>query len=458
MSSSPTAGCPPTCHRCPPRCATSKWAASWQNLAISALAVRPLDGRPQLFAAVTNYGARDADTILSLTVDGALQAADRLSVPAGQTTSLNVSDLPATAHLIRADLTQPAANPVPDYLALDNTAYAVYSPPTGGRVLLISSGNLFLDQVLAALPNVKAFRALPPDNGQMPEGNYDLVILDGWLPDQLPQANLLIINPPSSTALFSVGDTFTTTRFVDQAADDPILSFVNFKDVAVREARLVQSTGWARALVSAEGGPLLLAGTAGTRRVAILTFDLLASDLPLRIDFPILVANLFDWFSPARAFDASDGLQPGQSLLIRPQPTTTEYRITLPDGTHQSYPAGPDPLNFAATNELGIYTVELVSGGTVTTTDSFAVNLFAPAESRIAPADAIAVGQTTVSTTQPTNSYGQRELWPWLALVALLVLGLEWWVYQRGSVIGGRERAERDQKPRRRLLYFGRRQ
>src|SRR5690606_41758743 len=39
------------------------------NLAISALAVRPLDEQPQLFASVDNYGPEDAEVILSIVVD-----------------------------------------------------------------------------------------------------------------------------------------------------------------------------------------------------------------------------------------------------------------------------------------------------------------------------------------------------------------------------------------------------
>jgi Ca-activated chloride channel family protein len=401
------------------------------NLAISALATRPLGDAPQLFAAVTNYGNRDAEVILSLEVDGQLHSAERLSVPAGQTASLAVADLPASTRLIRASLTPPLGSEVPDYLSADDTAYAVYAPPVGGRVLLVTPGNLFLEQVLSALPGVEAFRATA---GEMPQERFDLVILDGWLPDVLPPSNLLIVNPPASTNLFSVGDSFAATRFVRQA-DDPVLAFVDFAGVAVREARLVQTPGWAQTLVEAEGGPLLLAGTAEGRRVAILTFDLHASDLPLQIAFPILFANLMEWYAPARPFDAPDGLQPGQPLLIRPQAATTAYRITAPDGSTQTFPVREGGLVYASTTRLGVYKVELLAGSEVQAEGWFAVNLFAPDESRIAPAETITVGQTEVAQASGNEEYGQRELWHWLAVAALGVLLVEWWVYHRGSAL-----------------------
>lgn len=423
------------------------------NLAISALALRPAADAPQAFAAVTNYGSEDADAILSVEADGALLRAERLSVPAGETVNLTLTDLPPDVSVIRAALTPPADGGPRDVLALDDAAYAVYAPPAGGRVLLVTEGSLFLEQVLAALPGVEAFRAAP---GDLPAGPYDLYIFDGWLPQELPEASLLILNPPQSSELFVVGETFSDTRFLRQA-DDPILAFVDFSQVAIREARRVQTTGWARALVEAEGGPLLLAGSVGARRAAILTFDLHASDLPLRIEFPILMANLLGWYAPAQVVDAPDGLRPGDPVTIHPQATTTEYRITLPDGSVQLYPVGAEPLAFAATDQPGVYTVELLSGAAVTATGAFAVNLFAPAESAIAPRETITIGEAAVGEARATEEAGQRELWPYLAAAALLILLVEWWVYHRGSAITRRERAAREQKPRRRLLYFGRR-
>ena len=401
------------------------------NLAVSALALRPTADSLQAFAAVSNYGPQDAAAILSISADGALLRAERLNVPAGETTHITLTDLPPDVSVIRAALTSPLEDASPDYLPLDDVAYAVYDPPLGGRILLVTEGNLFLEQVLAALPAVQAFRAAP---GDLPTEPYDLVILDGWLPDELPHTNLLIVNPPHSSALFAVGEPFNETRFLRQA-DDPILSFVDFSQVAIREAVQVETSGWARPLVEAEGGPLLLAGEVDVRRVAILTFDLHASDLPLRVDFPILIANLLDWYAPAQLVDAPDVLRPADPVTIRPQATTTEVRITLPDGTRKLLPVGEGVLTFAATDQLGVYTVELLSGSAVTASDAFAVNLFAPTESAIAPRETITIGQAAVGEARTAEEVGQRELWPYLAAAALAVLLVEWWVYHRGSTL-----------------------
>jgi Ca-activated chloride channel family protein len=348
---------------------------SADNLAISALAVRSLGDVPHLFASVANYSEQDADVILSIHVDDQLETAERLSVPAGESVDFTLDNLPETTQVIRAELTSPVEGGLVDRLPLDDVAYAVYTPPHGGRVLLVTDGNLFLEQVLRALPGIEAFRAPP---GRIPEEEFDLIVYDGWVPGDLPDNNLLIINPSQTTTLFTVGETFTNTRLLRQA-DDTILSFVDFEDIAIREAVSVRATGWAQTLVEAEGGPLLLAGTAGGSRVAVLTFDLHASDLPLKIEFPILVANLLDWYSPAQPFEITSGLRPGDPVVIRPQASTVEYVVTAPDGSSRSYPVGETPLTYTETDQTGIYQVDLRTGQGEVSTAYFAVNLFAPA-------------------------------------------------------------------------------
>mgnify|MGYP005856166503 CR=1 FL=1 len=218
-----------------------------------------------------------------------------------------------------------------------------------------------------------------------------------------------------------------------QQADDPLLAFVEFADIAVREARRVEAPGWAQILVQAEGGPLLLAGSPDGRRVAILTFDLHASDLPLRISFPVLMANLMDWFAPARAFDAPDGLTPGESLVVRPQASTTSYRVTHPDGGRATFDVTGGALLYTDTSQLGLYTLDLLAGAEVQSSGQFAVNLFAPEESDITPRESVTIGQTALPDLPEDQEVGQRELWAWVALAAFVILLLEWWVYHRGS-------------------------
>jgi hypothetical protein len=111
--------------------------------------------------------------------------------------------------------------------------------------------------------------------------------------------------------------------------------------------------------------------------------------------------------------------------------------VEKPDESLWTIEVGEEAIIFAETDQPGLYQVSLrdsaSSGpGVDQPAGSFAVNLFAPAESAIAPAPAIRLGQTTLETAEKED-VGQRELWPWLAALAFIVLLVEWWVYHRGT-------------------------
>ena len=404
---------------------------SGENLAISALATRGTETGPQLFASVANQGLLDQEALFSLTLDGTLYDSRRLTVSGGSTANLTW-DLPEGTAAIEARLSDHEN----DYLPLDDVAYAVHEGGVTNRTLLVTAGNLFLEQVFSVLPGVEAFKTTP-DSDLMQE-EFDLYVFDGVaLPDPLPQADMLIINPPAGeTAASSAGDLLNVTGIFSNTvairlADSPLLQFVDWQDVHVRQAKNVDAP-WARTLVEAEGGPLILTGEQNGQRIAVFTFDLRDSDLPLQIAFPVLMANITSWLTPGRAFDAPTGLRPGDPVSISPASATTAVLVEKPDGTVWTAEVGEDAIIFPETNQLGLYHVSLRDDEGTRATGSFAVNLFSPMESAIAPAASLDIGQVTAET-EHEGDVGQRELWPWLLTVGLIILAVEWWVYHRGT-------------------------
>jgi hypothetical protein len=61
------------------------------------------------------------------------------------------------------------------------------------------------------------------------------------------------------------------------------------------------------------------------------------------------------------------------------------------------------------------------------------VNLFDENESNIQPRAAIQVGRVEVTPTA-SQQVGQRELWPWLAALALIILMIEWQVFHQRQI------------------------
>ncbi len=418
-----------------------------ENLALSALATRQGPEGLQLLASVHNYGAAPQAALLSIYVNETLFDARRITPAPGAPLPLTWA-LPPGSERIRAELSEQEA----DFLPADDRAWAVHAAGAATQALLLTPGNLFLEQVFTLLPGVTAVRADPA--GPLPqaagEQGFELLVLDGGpLPEPLPPGDLLLINPTTGGDLLTVGQPFSATTAI-RLADSPLLQFVEWRGVNVRQARQI-SAPWAQAVVQAEGGPLLLAGEQGGRRIAVLTFDLRDSDLPLRVAFPVLMANITAWLSPGQVVDFSGSLQPGQPAALSPEAGATALLVDTPSGEQRILTVEEEhALIFEETHQPGIYTVTARRQSGDRLAGRFAVNLFAPQESAIAPAATVQIGRRDISAPQ-AGDIGRREFWPWLAALALLVLLLEWWVHFRGP------RLPRPPRPEAARTWFRRR-
>ena len=390
------------------------------NLAVVALAVREGNTGPQAFLRVANSGDAPAEATIELRADGILFDVRQLTIPAQDSVGLALDDLPYDLALLEARLL------TDDPLPLDDVAWAVRGLSAVRRVLLVTAGNLFLERALEMLPGIELTR-LPP--GQpLPSEPYDLIVRDGVITGTLPAGNLWVIGPYEGTS-----GVFTNTAVTRVAADDPILRYVDLNDVHILRAWATEPPPGARVLVEAEGGPLLFVAERPEGRLAVLTFDLHDSDLPLRVAFPILTANLTGWLLPRGGVGEAASVQPGAPVPIQPVPDAERIIVTVPDGSTHALPVGETLPVFAATDRLGVYQVaQLGPDDALLRSDLLAVNLFDAAESDIAPREAVWVGQAEVAVAAQGEE-GQREFWPWLAGVGLGVLGVEWWVYQRGT-------------------------
>src|SRR5712692_3054537 len=125
---------------------------------------------------------------------------------------------------------------------------------------------------------------------------------------------------------------------------------------------IVSNTPWAEPLISTDGGPLLLAGEVKGRRIAILTFDVHDSDLPLNIAWPILLSNLTEWYKAPRALNVNGSLHPGQAVTIQPDLGATLVRVQRPDGAITSFNVDQPLLVDADTPLPGLYSVDVYQG------------------------------------------------------------------------------------------------
>ncbi|NJK79549.1 MAG: VWA domain-containing protein [Chloroflexaceae bacterium] len=403
------------------------------NVAISALVLQPGLTGQTLFVQATNY-APEAPAVRRLDVylDGELFNAYNLTLQPGVEESI-VADVPPDVEIVEARLSGD------DGLPLDDRAWAVSRLGEATNVRVIGPGNRFLATGLALLPGVSV-TTVPTTTTTFEEtaAQIPVTILDGVVPPTLPPGNLFFIAPPRSTEFFSVTGLLEFPSVRPAAGEDPLLRNVSLSEVSILEAvRIVPGT-WAQVVVDSDGAPLLVAGERDGRRIVVLTFDLLKSDLPLQVAFPLLLSNIINYLAPGSGADAAL-LLPGEPVTIQIDPEISEVRLTMPDGSQITQASGP---LFFEPEQLGVYTLEEYRDDELEARLRYTVNLFAPEESRIVPQDALAVAQTggIQSAITPRDQEGRQEFWRWLAAVALLVLLIEWLVYQRSGLVALFER------------------
>jgi hypothetical protein len=402
-----------------------------ENVAISAFVLQPGTGGQTLFAQATNYGTAPVQRRMVIELDGQLFNAYDLTLEPGQDRPI-VADVPNTVKQAQARLEGG------DVLPLDDQAWAT-SPGTDKAIVrIVTDGNRFLEAAFSLLPGIQV-TTVPTTTTTFTE-TAALTVLDGVTPDSLPAGNLLFIGPLRSTELFSVTGEIQFPALRPATGNEPLLRNVSVAEVSVLRSAQLSKPVWARSVIDSDGGPILLAGEQQGRRVGVLGFALQNSDLPLQVAFPVLLANLTGYLAPGQGGEAAQ-LQPGQPLVVPVPSDTTRVTITNPNAASTTLTPQNNQVVYGETDLLGVYTIDIERDGAEPLRRSVAVNLQNAAESRVEPRKQLTLfqaGGRVVAEAQ--ERVGRSELWRWLAWIALIVLIVEWLVYQRSAIAWLRER------------------
>ena len=393
---------------------------SANNAGIVGLDVRANPENPlqrAIFASVANFAPDELRTELELAFNGQLLESKPLTVPPTNTTPLVFFAAQQVDGVFRVRLN------TKDDMPADNEAAIVSLLPQPVKVLLVTRGNAFLQKALKAAGRVELSVARDLADPKPP---FDLVVLDAVTPAVWPAVNVLTFQSMNAGWFDSVGGV-DTPAIVDWKATHPLLRFVTFDNVAIAKAAAVKTPTWAVAVVESPQTPLVLAGELARQRIVWVGFDVLDSNWPIRISFPIFVANAVEWLNPASIQASQLLVQAGAPFRLALDGSTTSAEVRLPDGAQRKLELDPkaSELMFGDTARRGVY--QFVIG---TNTTTFCVNLLDAAESDTRPRSELDFGRFgTVSAT--TTKRANLELWRWIAAAALAVLLFEWWYYHR---------------------------
>jgi hypothetical protein len=392
------------------------------DLAVAVLdARRPPDGRSGYiaYARVENRGTSDATIQASALADTVPLPVRGETVPAGGNVGITWQ-VPAGTSRFTVSVQH-------------SSDYADALPADDRAVIFLPTDGEYAVNVVATQPDLYV-RALAPIDGLQAVTNTTVPgaafsIVEGKLPDSLPSGNLLLVAPDGDLKIPAAGTPLHPTGTMANAhptvvdASHPLLNGIDLDALQVSHANIYRLSGlsnatWLGTLVDSSKGPLVLAGEQDGRRVVVLAFDPMQSNLPKLAAFPLLMANVVDWLYPLADTEA---LAPGQTLQL-PAGST----VQTPSG--QSLPVGPSG-RFADTDQSGIYHVTGPANGAP---QMFAVNMSDDSH-------AITItGHPELNRPVPATPTGQvtaQAFWLPLAALALALFGGEWLIFcwKRGA-------------------------
>ena len=390
------------------------------NVGIVSLDVRPNpddETTRAIFAGVVNYSTSRADLIVELQWNDQTIEARPLELEPGSTDSQVFIAPQSENGIFSLKLNRD------DDLAADNQASVVSLLPKPARILLVTRGNRFLEKALNSISNIELAAVdqltdAPPD--------VDLVVLDKITPLAWPTVNTLAMHVTHTNWIESA-NTVESPVIVDWKAAHPLLRFVQLDDVQIAETLEVKTPNWAMSVVESTRTPLILAGEKEGQRMVWVGFDTLQSTWPLRISFPIFIANAVEWLNPTTSQASMVNVRTGDAMIATLEETDPKPVMLLPDGQKTSVITNPGSRQviFADTLRQGIY--RLQNGSTEVV---FASNLIDASESDNGPREELNLGGYN-QVTRTGQKRADLEIWRWLVLAALIVLMLEWWYYHK---------------------------
>jgi len=426
------------------------------NVGITALRIQRNYERPEMLSTllqVQNFGPEPVTTDVSLYVDGRLSTVQTVSLGAGRppgeqavgTGEVDAEDVAASSAalsfefalekgaLLEARLSRD------DALLVDNRAFVVVPPPRRLRVLLISKQNFFLEAALQGL-SLEEYRYLTPEqyenvpadelelNGQ---SLFDVVIFDKHSTARLPAGNYVFLGAVPEIEEIAVESELEdhSLQWWDQT--HPILRHVALDYVFAAKGQVLKTPPQAEKLIEGPRGPVLFRYSNEGRHFLVLTFAIENSTWWGKVSFPKFVQNAVLFMGSGGALAEREPLRPGDPLRI-PLPADAESaRLARPDGTRLSVRADIRGVaRYAATDKVGVYQVEPGIVGH----DRFAVNLESALESAIVPRESFPISSATIEVGKAIRS-ATPEIWRWFIGAALLILFLEWYIYNRRVMI-----------------------
>lgn len=388
--------------------------------------------RLTLSGKINSYNA-SGEVKVVLNVDGEDLAETSVTVNLNETADFNFTDVNVTENYQSIALSLVAD----DDLAADNT-YIAYNlvQERVNKTLLVSNNPLYLESLLKAIGTLDLTVIKPEDYDTSIYYGYGLYIFDGYNPNELPSDGSVWLINFSDGVMSDYGFSFQKTLDYGNVG---IVTDLNDRSNSLLNQLKANLTGDTfyitkyqkyglynnfTTLLSCEGNPVLFVGNTNSgNREVVFAFDLHNSNLPLSMDFIVLVSNLINYSFP-NVIDTT-AYTAGDTLNVNVLAGCSSIEVINPSGV-STYLDTSSSISEYVLTESGTYNVNVTIDGRVTNFKIFAS--YPDAESQVIETPEV---ENLSLTGEPEAHYGdgiyQSLIYLFIALGVIFIL--DWMVY-----------------------------
>jgi len=315
---------------------------------------------------------------------------------------------------------------IEDDFSVDNRSFLSLNAAKEIWVLLVSRGNHFLEKLLAAYPNfrVNSVKEIIPSSWPEQTARHDIVIVDRMNFPATDRGNFLLIDAYSPSIPLTKSGRIRLPEILTWDRKNPLMANVNLKGLVIEEGAQLQADRQLQPVVESDRTGLMYAFEENGLRMVYFGFDFTRSDLPLKIAFPVMMSNIFNWLNPHKLEFSILQARAGEAFDIYLKPRTDTIYTKAPYEKWEKHPVKINPFTYRNTGKVGIYTI--AENGKER---YFTVNLADESESDI---NSIAIGSLpdrSESTRVLQKISARQPLWMIFVFMVCMTLVMEWYAW-----------------------------
>lgn len=253
---------------------------------------------------------------------------------------------------------------------------------------------------------------------------YDVYIFEHVMPDTLPTDGVVFLVNPDYAPLnsgFSLGGTahYPESQPLAVGEDHEILNMISAETITLTKYSYVSNYDLFTPILTCNDDPVLLIKNEPDEKVVLMPFSLNYSNLPVLLEFPLLMYNLVEYYLPSTisqfVFDINETI----SLNSRGEDLTV-----VGAEIDQVFTEFPSEITLSTP---GVYTLTYTPISGKTEVETFYVKLPGEESNIYSSFDGITNPYYFVQEENTTN----QELLFYFAIALVALFFIEWWLHNR---------------------------